>query len=217
MNRVEFMHQLERLLADIPESDRQDAITYYQDYFDEAGPEREASVIRELGSPERVAAVIKADLNHATDETTNDGELPASIEQPGNAEKKKEQKKFPWALVIVLLIFASPILISVFGGLFGGILGLFAALVGMVVAVVVCSIAFIIAGIVLVVVGIIKVIISPMEGLLTLGLGSVMFALGILFMILFIWTAFKWIPALFRGCVNVFQKIFLRRKGGNQV
>ena len=36
MNRVEFMKQLERLLWDIPENDRLDAIAYYNDYFDEA-------------------------------------------------------------------------------------------------------------------------------------------------------------------------------------
>ena len=35
MNRVEFMQQLERLLCDIPQSDRLDAIAYYNDYFDE--------------------------------------------------------------------------------------------------------------------------------------------------------------------------------------
>ncbi len=62
MNRSEFMSQLERLLMDIPESDRQDAIAYYNDYFDEAGKENEARVIQELGSPGRVAAMMKADL-----------------------------------------------------------------------------------------------------------------------------------------------------------
>lgn len=217
MNRVEFMQQLEHLLEDIPEGDRQDAITYYNDYFDEAGPEKEASVIRELGSPDKVAAVIKADLNHATDEAANDGELLTSIEQPGNPEEKKEQKKFPWALVIVLLIFASPILISVLGGLLGGMLGLLGALVGIAVAMIACGIAFVLAGIVLLVGGIIRMVISPVEGLLSIGLGSVLFALGILFVILFIWAAFKWVPVLFRGCVNLFRKMFSKRKGGNKV
>ncbi len=45
MNRVEFMKQLERLLGDIPENDRLDAIAYYNDYFDEAGTENEAQVM----------------------------------------------------------------------------------------------------------------------------------------------------------------------------
>lgn len=61
MNRQEFMNQLERLLSDVPEAERQDALAYYEDYFDEAGPEQEAQVIQDLGSPGRVAATIKAD------------------------------------------------------------------------------------------------------------------------------------------------------------
>ena len=36
MNRVEFMETLSRLLQDIPEEDRIDALKYYNDYFDDA-------------------------------------------------------------------------------------------------------------------------------------------------------------------------------------
>ena len=82
MNREEFMRQLERLLWEIPVNDREDAIAYYQDYFDEAGAENEEKVIKELGSPERVAAVIKADRNrYGTD-------LPYVEEQIEYIEKK---------------------------------------------------------------------------------------------------------------------------------
>ena len=35
MNRVEFMETLSRLLQDIPEEDRIDALKYYNDYFDD--------------------------------------------------------------------------------------------------------------------------------------------------------------------------------------
>lgn len=62
MDRAQFMEQLKRLLSDIPEYERDEALDYYESYFDDAGPEREASVIRELGSPGKVAAIIKADL-----------------------------------------------------------------------------------------------------------------------------------------------------------
>ena len=63
MNRREFMAQLERLLGELPESERVEALRFYNDYFDEAGPENEAGVIQELGSPGRVAAVIRANLD----------------------------------------------------------------------------------------------------------------------------------------------------------
>ena len=59
MDRAQFMKQLERLLSDISEAEKQEALAYYNSYFDEAGPENEASVIRELGSPGKVAAINK--------------------------------------------------------------------------------------------------------------------------------------------------------------
>lgn len=62
MSRDEFMRELEYLLSDISDEEKSDAIGYYEDYFEEAGPENEESVVSELGSPERVAAIIRADL-----------------------------------------------------------------------------------------------------------------------------------------------------------
>lgn len=59
MSREEFMKKLAYLLSDISEEEREDALLYYEDYFDEAGEEKEEEVIRELGSPERVASIIR--------------------------------------------------------------------------------------------------------------------------------------------------------------
>ena len=63
MRKEEFLRQLEYLLQDIPEMDREEAINYYQDYLDEAGPENEEYVLREFGSPERIASIIRSDHN----------------------------------------------------------------------------------------------------------------------------------------------------------
>lgn len=62
MNRAEFIRELEYLLQDISDAEREDAIAYYRDYLEEAGDEHEADAILEFGSPERVAAIIRADL-----------------------------------------------------------------------------------------------------------------------------------------------------------
>ncbi|MEW4414049.1 DUF1700 domain-containing protein [Clostridium sp. AN503] len=62
MNRAEFMKELEYLLQDIPEEDKEEALAYYRDYLEEAGDENEEQVMREFGSPERVAAIIRSDL-----------------------------------------------------------------------------------------------------------------------------------------------------------
>ena len=56
------MSQLESYLADIPAAEREEALQYYNDYFEDAGAENEASVISSLGSPKEIADNIKAEL-----------------------------------------------------------------------------------------------------------------------------------------------------------
>ena len=68
MNKTEFLEQLERLLGDISEQEREEALDFYRSYFEDAGEENEAQVIQELGSPGKVAAIIKADLGESREE-----------------------------------------------------------------------------------------------------------------------------------------------------
>lgn len=63
MNRAEFMRRLAELLSDVPPAEREEAIQYYNDYFDDAGAENESGVIASLGTPEELARSIKAGLN----------------------------------------------------------------------------------------------------------------------------------------------------------
>lgn len=60
MTRDEFLAAMERELTRLKVSDRAEAMEYYIEYFAEAGPENEQKVIAELGSPERIAAQIRA-------------------------------------------------------------------------------------------------------------------------------------------------------------
>lgn len=227
MNREEFMAQLERLLWDISENDRLDAIAYYNDYFDEAGIENEGRVIQELGSPGKVAAIIKADLNMAgnqraeyTENGYSDGrsqgsQNPLSRRETGYREPKPK-RSIPLILLIVLIVFASPLLLGVGGGLLGGLLGLLGGLIGIIVAAVVGGVACLVGGIVSFVVGIVKLVFNPIHGLLYMGLGSVALAIGIFFLILFVWLAFKWIPSLVRGAVELVQRLIHGKERGNQ-
>ena len=206
MNRVEFMQQLERLLWDLPESDRMDAIAYYNDYFDEAGVENEQSVLMELGSPERVASIIKADLNTSGNEQAEyteqgyfDGRQGVN---PNTPATRKQRKGLPVALVIVLLVFAAPVLLGVGGGLIGGIFGLFGGLIGLV------------AGGIGIVSGIVKLIFSPIKGLVLMGTGSLSLAIGILFVVFCALCIFKWLPKLFRKVIDWIQRLITGIKGG---
>lgn len=62
MKREEFLNQLEYLLQDVAEEEKRDAIDYYRDYLDEAGPDNEEAVLAGFESPERIAAFIRTDL-----------------------------------------------------------------------------------------------------------------------------------------------------------
>ena len=92
MNRKQFMEQLERLLSDITEAERQEALEYYEGYFDDAGPENEGEVIRELGNPGKVAAIIKADLQeNGSDygEYTENGYQDTRVSEEGDMPQGK--------------------------------------------------------------------------------------------------------------------------------
>ena len=62
MNRTEFMRQLESLLQNISATEREEALQYYNEYFNDAGPENEQNVIEALGNPAKVAENIKKDI-----------------------------------------------------------------------------------------------------------------------------------------------------------
>lgn len=81
MNRQEFMRRLEQLLEEIPEEEKREAIAYYTSYFEDAGEENEEKIIRELESPEKVAATIRADFPGCNNsETASSGNQQESSE-----------------------------------------------------------------------------------------------------------------------------------------
>ncbi len=73
MIKLEFMNELESLLLDIPLEEREEALRYYNGYFEDAGEDHEQEIIAELGSPKQVADIIKTDLLSNTAERDNRG------------------------------------------------------------------------------------------------------------------------------------------------
>ena len=68
MSRTEYMRELDALLQGISKEEREEAMQYYNDYFDDAGSENEEKVIEELGSPAKLADTIRAGVNGNTGE-----------------------------------------------------------------------------------------------------------------------------------------------------
>jgi uncharacterized membrane protein len=245
MNRDEFMRELEYLLADIPDEEKEDAIEYYRDYLEEAGSENEDSVIREFGSPERIAAMIRADMNgHLKEggEFTESGyqderfrdpnyqmakryDLPEVTVQPEKDSGFYEQESEPVRkrhkgdrraikiiLWIVLIIAASPMLFGIGGGILGILAGLIGVLFAAVVAIGAVTFAFLAAGFALAVAGFTTMIIHPLDGILLLGLGILILGLGIVSLAVCGVFYGKFLPFLFRSCIDLFNRLLHGRR-----
>lgn len=88
MNRNEFMRELELLLADLSQTEKEEALEYYNNYFEDAGPENEEIVIKELGSPAQVAQSIKKDLRADTVEPSAKAEDGMLVKYGAGEENK---------------------------------------------------------------------------------------------------------------------------------
>lgn len=64
MSKNEFIDRLAQLLADVSPEERDEALTYYREYIEDAGLENEEAILQELGSPEEIAAAIKVDSDY---------------------------------------------------------------------------------------------------------------------------------------------------------
>ena len=227
MTRTEFMKQLQVLLSDISENEREEALQYYHDYFDDAGPEEEARILRELGSPEQVARKIKAGLSDDASEFSEQGYRDTRFAENGtapaaspstaseSAEKtapKKERNLWKILAIVLLCIILGPFVIPVGFGLLAVLFCLLLAVVLTVAAVLVSGIVIFIAGIFVIGVGLVQLFAVPALGIATVGTGCLLTALGILLSLALLWIALKVVPVLVQGLVNLIKFPF--RKAG---
>lgn len=220
MNRAQFMEQLEKLLSDISEEERKEALDFYENYFDDAGSEREAEVIRELGSPGKVAAIIKADLD---DNRENTGEYTEKGYQDVNTEGERQtparrdgyhadrrKNKAGIILVLILLVFISPLIKGAVGGVLGFIVALillpFLAVFG-IGAVVIC---LFVAAVAVIGVGLGAVFSSTALGVLGIGIGLILMAVAIVSLVFLVWAASRVLPAILRKFTDFCSRILNR-------
>lgn len=230
MDREKFIKELSFLLQDISDEDRDDAISYYEDYFAEAGKENEEKVIRELQSPERVAAIIKAGLNSSFEEDIeysesgmkNSGyDKQDEIVVNGDREEPKEEyrtyketKKSGFqgnpdrnrilliAIIVMVAIFGLPFFGAGFGILFAIFMVLFC--LGFVFAIAGVAVSAV-AG-VFIVKGLTLLSTAFGAALISIGAGVLCIALAILLFMNVKWP-FKIVPNIIRGVANIIKSI----------
>lgn len=158
MTRREFMSELASRLARLPKDERESALAYYEEYFDEAGPDREQDVIRELKSPYAVASRILAD--HAIKEARR---------APANPRKGLSALWF-----ILAAIVAGPIALPIIAAAIGVIV----AILSVALALALGAIGLVIGGIALFVGGFIGIFTSPASALLLFGAAFLLWGIG---------------------------------------
>lgn len=221
MNRREFMRQLERLLYDIPDKDREEALDYYEAYFDDAGEEREDEVIWDLGSPGRVAAEIKASLQPDLDagEYTDAGYQDERFEQGEDAKRRparyrngREERGRKILLLVLLGILTLPFWGAALGVLAGVLAGIAGALVGLFAGTLFGGIGLVFGGIVAMIVAGFQMTMTLPLGLVLFGIGMILLAIGVLLLLAFGWLVKKAVPAVIRFVVDVFHRLLHRHR-----
>lgn len=217
MNREEFIRQLEQLLADVSEEERQEALAYYNGYFEDAGSENEQSIIRELESPQKVAANIKAGLCEE-EAFTEVGKTAVELKKPEakeenrqtyrEAEKKMEGQRgqsgqgVDWTRVAFLIIAAvvtAPLWGSVLGWVFGVVFGLLGGLIGIAIGLGVGGGALLGVGIGEIIGG------SAALGFLMIGLCMFMWAVTVLGTLAFVAICVKVLPWIIRNVIQLIR------------
>lgn len=222
MNRIEFMSRLAELLQDISPLERQEAMQYYNDYFDDAGEEYEAQVIKELESPQKVAVKIKAGLTGVDEESSEyseTGYTDTRFEQkdtPANRGENRYSSKTQRSTgktiaIIILICFGLPIAVPLAIGLLAAVFGLLVAAVALFFAGFIIAMALVIAGIVSIVAGFAELAVAAPIGLGFIGSGLICLAIGAAGGALFVKFTMFAVPKIFRSIVELCRKPFHRK------
>ena len=222
MNRIDFMKQLESLLQNISPAEREEALQYYNEYFNDAGAENEQNVIEALGNPAKVAENIKRDLcgsgygdaafqrsganNRAVVQYHQNGQY-ANTQQ--NAKPVKEEKKMSSgmvALIVVLCVLASPVILGVGSGVLGVLLGMILTWFGLILGFGLTAVILFAVLLFLLVLGGMCLFTDPLVGIALFGGGLVCGGIGILFLMLTVAMAGVATPAICRGISGLFKK-----------
>ena len=240
MKKEKFIEQLEYLLQDIPEEEKRDAIDYYRDYLEEAGPENEEEVLGEFGSPERIASIIRTDLlgvmgdggefteNGYGDRRFENVSLPAKYSGSANpyskgsyakrreAERKKKESRWPKFLLIVLaVLIASPFIFGISMGALGGTMGIIGFIIALLFVAATLTVAAFIGGAALFICGLTQLAGDLWLGLLSVGLGVAFTGAGCLLLVCSFLFYGKFIPWAVKGIIKIGHNIFDRNSKTN--
>ena len=131
MTKVEYLAKLDKYLRKLPKEDYQEAMDYFSEYFEEAGPENEAQVIAELGTPKEAARDI---ISRLLDEKIID-------------QEKTPKSRVSMVWLAILAILSAPVTLPLALFLFLAVITILALGVAAIAVVLSLGVAFLISGI----------------------------------------------------------------------
>lgn len=235
MNKEIFLRDLRRFLSDLPEEEREQAVKYYEDYFEDAGPEKEQQVIQELGNPVDIARQIKA-VNPDRIEYGQGTDFHRSAEYPqvsgdagfhyGNSQQAEysqnssfgqhteEKKKWTQdsgkvALVVILAVLAIPVGIPLVSAAFGILLSVLSVIAGLTAAILLLGGGLAVGGLVSTIASFFLLPAGSIANfILVLGIGLTLFSLGVMIFWAGIIFCAKFYPAFFSALAGLCQSIW---------
>ncbi|MGL4343581.1 MAG: DUF1700 domain-containing protein [Cellulosilyticaceae bacterium] len=197
MNKGEFMSELRLKLAKLSEEERAEALAYYEEYFEEAGPEQEVQILSQLGSPAQVAKQIMGE--HVIREAT---------QQPISA---KQSISTVWIVLLAILAspIAFPLAIAFVAVVFAVVVTVFALVFAGGAVVVALGVSFVAA----IVAAGTTMAIHPATGVFMIGIALIVAGFMVLIGMLMSVVISKGIPALTHMIVRGFTRI----RGGKRV
>lgn len=229
MNKSEYMRELERLLQNIPENERVEAMTYYEEYFNDAGVENEQQVIEELGYPAKVAENIKEGLRGSMGyQNTGTGYQNTGYQHIGTqnvytgtgAAQQPQKDGMPaWAIVLIVFgcIIVSPVLIGGAAAIFGALAGVVFGLLGLILGFGASGVALFVAAVACLIAGFAVLGAWPFAGLGLIGAGLICAALGIGFIILTVWLCGWALPTFIKWVIRMCKKVFHKKNDAQPI
>jgi len=162
MNKYVFLTELSKKLKRLPAEERNAALAYYGEYFDEAGPENEQKVIAELGSPAAVAAGIISEFAYKSTE-------------PG--DKKGGGLHVLW--IVLLGVFASPVAIPIAAAVFVILLAVIIALFSVLISFAATAVGLALSGLAVAVAAFTQLPGDPSTTLFFIGTGLLCAGIGV--------------------------------------
>lgn len=194
MSKNEFIDRLAQLLADVSPEERDEALTYYREYIEDAGLENEEAIMQELGSPEEIAAAIKGDSDYRSSRQPiapiADTPQYASQAQSNQQTHAKGTDSTVIILAVILAVVLSPLWFPI-------IIAVFATLAGILIGALFGGIGCVLIGISLFIAAIVCLFRTTLLiAFSLLGAGLLVAAIGILFIVLGVWLCATVIPCV---------------------